>query len=131
MNTKFFALAAFALSLAACTNDNEAIDNSPVAARINAEISDAVTTRASGTQWATYDQIGVSTIAGTGTYYNNVCYEWNGSSFTTPSENAIYFQTPESVTFRAYYPRDLPRLLSVHGYTRRICGSIDRSQHGK
>ena len=42
MNTKFFALAAFALSLAACTNDNEAIDNSPVAARINAEISDAV-----------------------------------------------------------------------------------------
>ena len=33
-----------------------------------------------------------------------MCYEWNGSSFTTPSENAIYFQTPESVTFRAYYP---------------------------
>lgn len=83
MNTKFFALAALALSLAACTNDNEAIDNSPVAARINAEISNTVTTRASGTQWATYDQIGVSTIAGTGTYYNNVCYEWNGSSFTT------------------------------------------------
>ena len=104
MNTKFFAHAPLALSLAACTNDNEAIDNSPVAARINAEISNTVTTRASGTQWATYDQIGVSTIAGTGTYYNNVCYEWNGSSFTTPSENAIYFQTPESVTFRAYYP---------------------------
>ena len=60
MNTKFFALAAFALSLAACTNDNEAIDNGPVAARINAEISNTVTTRASGTQWATYDQIGVS-----------------------------------------------------------------------
>ena len=38
MNTKFFALAAFALSLAACTNDNEVMDNSPVAARINAEI---------------------------------------------------------------------------------------------
>ena len=46
MNTKFFALAAFALSLAACTNDNEAIDNGPVAARINAEISNTVTTRA-------------------------------------------------------------------------------------
>ena len=98
MNTKFFALAALALSLAACTDDNESIDNnSPVAARINAEISDAVATRASG------DQIGVSTIAGTGTYYNNICYERNGSSFTATGEN-IYFQTPESVTFRAYYP---------------------------
>ena len=105
MNTKFFALAALALSLAACTDDNESIDNnSPVAARINAEISDAVATRASGTTWATNDQIGVSTVAGAGTYYNNVCYGWNGSSFTTPSENAIYFQTPESVAFYAYYP---------------------------
>ena len=38
-----------------------------------------------------------------GTYYNNICYERNGSSFTATGEN-IYFQTPESVTFRAYYP---------------------------
>lgn len=103
MNTKFFALAALALSLAACTNDNEAIDNSPVAARINAEISNTVTTRASGATWEDKDKIGVSTIAGTGTYYNNICYERNGSSFTATGEN-IYFQTPESVTFRAYYP---------------------------
>ena len=103
MNTKFFALAALALSLAACTNDNEVMDNSPVAARINAEISNTVTTRASGTAWEDKDQIGVSTIAGTGTYYNNICYERNGSSFTATGEN-IYFQTPESVTFRAYYP---------------------------
>ena len=104
MNTKLFALAALALSLAACTNDNEVADNGPVAARVNAEISGAVATRASGTQWATGDQIGISTVEGTGTYCNNVCYEWNGSGFTTPAANAIYFQTPESVTFRAYYP---------------------------
>ena len=103
MNTKFFALAALALSLAACTNDNAVMDNSPVAARINAEISNTVTTRASGTTWEDKDKIGVSTIAGTGTYYNNICYERNGSSFTATGEN-IYFQTPESVTFCAYYP---------------------------
>lgn len=103
MNTKFFALAVLALSLAACTNDNEVMDNSPVAARINAEISNTVTTRASGATWEDKDKIGVSTIAGTGTYYNNICYERNGSSFTATGEN-IYFQTPESVTFRAYYP---------------------------
>lgn len=103
IDTRLFAFAALALSLAACTNDNEVTDNGPVAARINAEISNAVATRASGTQWATYDQIGVSTIAGTGTYYNNICYERNGSSFTATGEN-IYFQTPESVTFCAYYP---------------------------
>ena len=103
MNTKFFALAVLALSLAACTNDNEVMDNSPVAARINAEISNTVTTRASGATWEDKDKIGVSTIAGTGTYYNNICYERNGSSFTATGEN-IYFQTPESVTFCAYYP---------------------------
>ena len=53
IDTRLFAFAALAFSLAACTNDNEVTDNGPVAARINAEISDAVATRASGTQWAT------------------------------------------------------------------------------
>ena len=41
MNNKLFTLAALALSLAACTNDNEVMDNGPVAAVINAEISEA------------------------------------------------------------------------------------------
>ena len=106
INTRLFAFAALALSLAACTNDNEVMDNGPVAARINAEISDAVATRASGTQWAVGDRIGISTVEGTADSYANVCYEWNGNSFTTSPEKAIYFHTTEDVVFRAYYPYD-------------------------
>ena len=60
IDTRFFAFAALALSLAACTNDNEVMDNGPVAARINAEISNAVATRASGTTWNENDRIGLT-----------------------------------------------------------------------
>ena len=104
MNTKLFAFAALAFGMAACTNDKEGMDNGPVAAVIRAEISDAVAARASGTRWAKYDQIGISTAEGTATFYNNVCYEWDGSGFATSPENAIYFQSDETVTFHAYYP---------------------------
>ena len=106
IDTRLFAFAALALSLAACTNDNEVMDNGPVAAVINAEISDAVATRASGTQWAVGDRIGISTVEGTADSYANVCYEWNGNSFTTSPEKAIYFHTTKDVVFRAYYPYD-------------------------
>ena len=60
INTRLFAFAALALSLAACTNDEENLNDGPVAAVINAEISDAVSTRASGTAWAERDEIGIS-----------------------------------------------------------------------
>ena len=49
MRHNLFAFAALALSLAACTNDEENLNDGSVAAVINAEISDAVSTRASGT----------------------------------------------------------------------------------
>ena len=50
MKTRFFALAALALALAACNNDNEILNNDgPVAARFIADIAPA--TRASGTTW--------------------------------------------------------------------------------
>ena len=102
MNTKLFAFAALAISMAACTNDNEVTDNGPVAAVINAEISDAVATRASGTTWDENDRIG---ITGIGTQYDNVPYIMNGGTFKEDGE-PIYFHTTEDVVFRAYYPYD-------------------------
>ena len=105
MNAKrtfFYTMLAAGL-LASCTNDEVTTPDSPVALQVNASINGAQT-RAVGNQWSPTDQIGISTVEGTDTYYNNVCYEWNGSSFTTSPESAIYFQSTEEVTFCAYYP---------------------------
>ena len=100
MKTRLFAFAALGIALTACTNDNEMTENGPVAAVINAEISDAVATRASGTTWDENDRIG---LTGIGTQYDNVPYIMNGGTFKEDGES-IYFHTTEKVVFRAYYP---------------------------
>ena len=60
MKTRFFVFAALALTLAACNNDNEILNNDgPVAARFTAAIGNNVTatpsTRVSGTDGDLWD----------------------------------------------------------------------------
>ena len=102
MKTRLFTFAALALALAACTNDDENLNDGPVAAVINAEISDAVATRASGTAWAERDEIGISESR---FGYANVLYRWENGKFT-PTRPIIFFQDDDPTTFSAYYPYD-------------------------
>ena len=101
MKTRFFALAALALALAACNNDNEILNNDgPVAARFIADIAPA--TRASGTTWTGGDRIGVTDI-GNDTQYGNVPFILKNGKFEA-EEKVIYIEDAETHTFRAYYP---------------------------
>ena len=105
MKTRFFAFAALALSLAACNNDNENLNDGPVAAKFTAAIGDNVTatTRVSGTdgtKWDEDDCIGI-----TGGNYSNVPYVTEGNgNFNPASDDIIYYDNTDEVTFRAYYP---------------------------
>ena len=108
MKTRLLTLAALAMTLAACNNDNNENLNpdGPVAARFTADIGTGVTvtTRVSGDEgnlWDVNDCIGISG----GEDYTNVPYvkkTMNGAF--TPQDAVIYFDTPDLVTFRAYYP---------------------------
>lgn len=102
MNTRLLPIAVLALCAVACTNDNENLNDGPVAAVINAEISDAVATRASGTTWAERDKIGISESR---FGYANVLYRWENEKFT-PAGTIIFFQDDDPTTFSAYYPYD-------------------------
>ena len=102
MKTRFFALAALALALAACNNDNENLNGGPVAAQFTADIYEAVSTRASGTTWDNGDRIGVTDI-GNDTQYGNVPFILKNGKFEA-EENVIYIKDTKTHTFRAYYP---------------------------
>lgn len=102
MKTRLFTFAVLGIALAACTNDEENRNDGPVAAVINAEISDAVSTRASGTAWAERDEIGISESR---FGYTNVPYRWESGKFT-PTGTIIFFQDDDPTTFSAYYPYD-------------------------
>ena len=112
MKQRFFIMAAAALTLAACSNDeNMEMTDGPVAARITAGLS-APTTRAIGTNWNA-DRIGVwvkdAPASDMETLYKNVLYTTTSTGatadFTATTGKGIFFQDAnETVTFAAYAP---------------------------
>ena len=60
MKTRFFACAALALTLAACNNDNENLNDGPVAAKFIADITPSTRVNSGGTDWTDGDRIGVT-----------------------------------------------------------------------
>ena len=105
MKTRLFTFTVLGIALAACTNDIENLNDGPVAAQFTAAIGDNVTatTRVSGTdgtEWDEDDCIGI-----TGGYYSNVPYVTTGDgNFGPASNDIIFFDNTDEVTFHAYYP---------------------------
>ena len=93
-------LAAAALTLTACSNDDENLNGGPVAAQVTAGIG-GVQTRASGTTWDSGDAIGISTIGSTLTSYANMKYTTSGDgNFTHAADlggedSGMFFQDAE------------------------------------
>lgn len=98
MKTRFFAFAALALTLAACNNDNENLNDGSVAAKFIADITPATRVNSEGTDWTDGDRIGV-----TGAGFTNVPYKREKGKFVTDG-TTIYFNDTETHTFNAYYP---------------------------
>lgn len=102
-------IAAVATLFGGCEKENDnAVDNTPVTARITSTI-DGMATRAAGTAWAAGDAIGVSGGSGEQTYVNVKYVTTDGTGTFTVVNNAgednnIYFQNKADVTFTAYYP---------------------------
>ena len=110
--TKFFMLAALALSATACSNDNDTTTYGPREAVITAGINTPVT-RANGSTWEN-DKIGVmvtdAPLSEMENIYNNVQYTMtsatsDAATFTASTGAGIFFQdASETVTFAAYGP---------------------------
>ena len=98
MKTRLFAFAALALTLAACNNDNENLNDGSVAAQFIADITPATRVNSEGTDWTEGDRIGV-----TGAGFTNVLYKRENGKFVTDG-TTIYFNDTETHTFHAYYP---------------------------
>lgn len=107
---RFLYIAAAALLFAACANEEDGIGNSgPVAATVQADISNNIKTRgtADNNSWTTGDAIGVYASSSgytTGDNKKYVTTNGDGTFEAADNNNIIYFKDNKETTFSAYYP---------------------------
>ena len=105
---KILYIAAVALLLAACANEEDGIGNSsPVAATVQADISKTVTRATVDNTWSENDAIGVYASSGIITKEDNKKYvttKGDGTFEAASNDNIIYFKDNKETTFSAYYP---------------------------
>ncbi len=89
--------------LTACGNDDPGTLSEPVPAQFSGSIG-ADASRASGTEWAADDAIGISGVSGAKSYTNVKHTTASGDGKFTTAGDAIYYQNADAVTFTAYYP---------------------------
>lgn len=143
-------IATVATMLAACSNDENEVNNGPVEARITAGVS-GPSTRAVDDTWTLNENIGVRVASVTGTptnitstmagSYKNVKYiastlanEKKTATFT-PATAGIFFQdASETVTFTAYAPYQESAADALPGTEGVVDvntdGSVDNTQAG-
>lgn len=113
--TKYLFLAAAAMAFAACSNDEDVVNNGPVEAKVSASFGPESRAVNIDNTWTAGNQIGIMVTAaptsGTGMTdrYKNVKYTAKSSAassdFTAKTGEGIFFQdASETVTFAAYYP---------------------------
>lgn len=107
---KFLYIAAAALLFAACANEEDGIgNNGPVAATVQADISNNIKTRgtADNNSWTAGDAIGVYATSSGNTTGDNKKYvttNGDGTFEAADNNNIIYFKDNKETTFSAYYP---------------------------
>lgn len=107
---RFLYIAAAALLFAACANEEDGIgNNGPVAATVQADISNNIKTRgtADNDSWTAGDAIGVYASSSGYTTEDNKKYvttNGDGTFEAADNNNIIYFKDNKETTFSAYYP---------------------------
>ena len=83
------------MTLAACNNDNENLNDGPVAAQFIADITPATRVNSEGTDWTDGDRIGV-----TGAGFTNVPYKRENGKFVTDGTTMTPKRIPSMPTIR-------------------------------